>query len=161
MNVFEQIMAPFIFIIEQILQFSYELTGNYGVSIILLSFAISLLLLPVFIYIEKSKKKYEDDLLKHFKGDIVFDLIFLGVGSDGHTGSIFEKNQVDSPENVIVTSSRRHPYMRVSLGMNVINKARRKIFLLGPEKIPIIDSTIFKDLPVSKVVDPEFLSYLK
>ncbi len=91
----------------------------------------------------------------------MFDLIFLGIGSDGHTGSIFEKNQGDLPEDVIVTSSRRHPYMRVSLGMNVINKARRKIFLLGPEKIPIIDSTIFKDLPVSKVIDPEFLFYLK
>ncbi len=63
MNLFEQIMSPFIFIIKQILLFSYELTGNYGVSIILLSFAISLLLLPVFIYIEKSKKK--DDVIKN------------------------------------------------------------------------------------------------
>ena len=62
MNFFEQIMAPFIFVIKQILLFSYELTGNYGFSIILLSFAISLLLLPVFIYIEKSKKK--DDVVK-------------------------------------------------------------------------------------------------
>lgn len=55
-------MSPFIFIIEQILKVSYELTGNYGISIILLSFAISLLLLPVFIYIERSKKK--DDVVK-------------------------------------------------------------------------------------------------
>jgi len=62
MTIFEQIMAPFIFIIEQILLFSYELTSNYGVSIILLSFTISLLLLPVFIYIERSKKK--DDVVK-------------------------------------------------------------------------------------------------
>ena len=62
MNLFEQIMSPFIFIIEQILKVSYELTGNYGISIILLSFAISLLLLPVFIYIERSKKK--DDVVK-------------------------------------------------------------------------------------------------
>ena len=62
MTIFEQIMAPFIYIIEQILLFSYELTGNYGISIILLSFTISLLLLPVFIFIEKSKKK--DDVVK-------------------------------------------------------------------------------------------------
>lgn len=62
MNLFEQIMSPFIFIIEQILKYSYELTGDYGISIILLSLAISLLLLPVFIYIEKSKKK--DDIVK-------------------------------------------------------------------------------------------------
>ncbi|NPD45460.1 YidC/Oxa1 family membrane protein insertase [Lentimicrobium sp. S6] len=55
-------MSPFIYIIEQILLFSYSITGNYGISIIILSFSISLLLLPVFIYIEKSKKK--DDIVK-------------------------------------------------------------------------------------------------
>ena len=62
MNIFDQIMAPFIYIIEQTLLFSYGLSGNYGASIILLSFVISLLLLPVFIFIEKSKKK--DDIVK-------------------------------------------------------------------------------------------------
>ena len=57
MSVFELILSPFIFIIEQIFLFSYNITGDYGWAIILLSFFISLLLLPVFIYIEKSKKK--------------------------------------------------------------------------------------------------------
>ncbi len=62
MNFFEQIISPFIFIIKQIFLFSYELTGNYGVAIILLSFVVSLILLPIFILIEKSKKK--DDVVK-------------------------------------------------------------------------------------------------
>ena len=110
--------------------------------------------------IEKSKDRYEKDLLNYFKGDINFDLIFLGVGNDGHTASIFEKNEVDLVENVIVTSSRRHLHMRVSLGMNIINKAKRKIFLSGPEKIPIIESSIPKNLPVFRVINPEFLSYI-
>ena len=57
MNVFELILSPFIFIIKQLFLFGYHLTGNYGWAIILLSFFISLLLLPVFIYIEKAKKK--------------------------------------------------------------------------------------------------------
>ncbi|MCS5420218.1 MULTISPECIES: 6-phosphogluconolactonase [Psychrilyobacter] len=111
--------------------------------------------------IERSRKEYEDELLKYFKGNIIFDLIFLGVGNDGHTASIFEENEAGLLEDVIVTSSRSHPYRRISLGMNVINMAERKIFLLGPEKISIIESTISKNLPVSKVVDPEFLSYIK
>ncbi len=55
-------MFPFTYIIREIFLFSYKLTDNYGLSILLLSFAISLLLLPVFIYIEKAKKK--DDKIK-------------------------------------------------------------------------------------------------
>ncbi|UUV17083.1 6-phosphogluconolactonase [Fusobacteria bacterium ZRK30] len=111
--------------------------------------------------IERSRKEYENDLLKHFKGEVTFDLIFLGVGNDGHTASIFEKNEVDLSEDVIVTCSRRHPHRRISLGMSLINRGERKIFLLGPEKIPVIESSKSKDLPVSRVTAPEFLSYIK
>ena len=62
MNFLESIISPFLYFIEQVFLFSYNLTGNYGWAIILLSFAVSLLLLPVFIFIEKSKKK--DDVVK-------------------------------------------------------------------------------------------------
>jgi len=63
MSVFEYILSPFIFIIKNIFLFSYSLTGDYGLSIIILSFIISLLLLPVFILIEKAKKR--DDIIKN------------------------------------------------------------------------------------------------
>jgi len=56
-NVFELIIFPFYYIVEQLFLFGYRLTGNYGVAIILLSFGISLLLLPVFMLIEKGKKR--------------------------------------------------------------------------------------------------------
>ena len=56
------ILSPFIFLIKTIFLFAYNLTEDYGWAIILLSFTISLLLLPVFILIEKSKKK--DDGVK-------------------------------------------------------------------------------------------------
>ncbi|MGL5801036.1 MAG: 6-phosphogluconolactonase, partial [Cetobacterium sp.] len=36
-----------------------------------------------------SKIDYEKRLLKYFKGDIRFDAVYLGIGEDGHTGSIF------------------------------------------------------------------------
>ncbi|MBI9066757.1 MAG: membrane protein insertase YidC [Salinivirgaceae bacterium] len=62
MNLLDIILSPFLFIIKQTFLLSYNLTGNYGISIILLSFAISLLLLPIFILIEKAKKK--DDTVK-------------------------------------------------------------------------------------------------
>ena len=62
MDVFEIIMSPFVFIIKYIFLFSYNLSGDYGVAIVLLSLFISLILLPIFIFIEKAKKK--DDTIK-------------------------------------------------------------------------------------------------
>ncbi|HYQ56415.1 MAG TPA: membrane protein insertase YidC [Draconibacterium sp.] len=59
-------MSPFIYIIRTIFEAGYNLTGNYGLSIVLLSFAISLLLLPIFIYIEKAKKR-DDRIKKHMQ----------------------------------------------------------------------------------------------
>lgn len=58
----DKILAPFIYLIRTIFELSYNITGSYGVSVLLLSFAISLLLLPIFIYIEKAKKR--DDVIK-------------------------------------------------------------------------------------------------
>jgi len=58
----DKILAPFIYLIRKIFEISYNLTENYGISVLLLSFTISLLLLPIFIYIEKAKKR--DDVIK-------------------------------------------------------------------------------------------------
>jgi len=60
------ILSPFIYLIRRIFEIGYDLTGNYGVSIVLLSFAISLLLLPIFIYIEKAKKR-DDEIKKRMQ----------------------------------------------------------------------------------------------
>jgi YidC/Oxa1 family membrane protein insertase len=62
MDIFNSLISPFVQLIEQIFLFAYSLTGDYGVSIVFLSFVISLLLLPVFILIERVKRK--DDAVK-------------------------------------------------------------------------------------------------
>jgi YidC/Oxa1 family membrane protein insertase len=62
MEAFELIMSPFVFIIKHLFLGAFALTGSYGLAILLLSFAISVLLLPIFIFIEKAKKK--DDVVK-------------------------------------------------------------------------------------------------
>lgn len=59
----ENILSPFIYLIRTIFEAGYHLTGSYGTSVLLLSFAISLLLLPIFMYIEKAKKR--DDVIKN------------------------------------------------------------------------------------------------
>uniref|UniRef100_UPI0032171754 YidC/Oxa1 family membrane protein insertase n=1 Tax=uncultured Draconibacterium sp. TaxID=1573823 RepID=UPI0032171754 len=58
----DKIFSPFIFLVRTIFEAGYNLTGSYGLAILLLSFVISLLLLPIFIYIEKAKK--HDDAIK-------------------------------------------------------------------------------------------------
>lgn len=62
MNAFEIILAPFLFIVKELYLLSFQLTHNYGLSIVLLSFFISALILPIFILIENAKKK--DDAIK-------------------------------------------------------------------------------------------------
>jgi YidC/Oxa1 family membrane protein insertase len=57
MTFFDYILAPFVFLLKEIFLFCYAITGSYGLSIVLLSLAVSLILLPVFIYIERSRKK--------------------------------------------------------------------------------------------------------
>ena len=62
MNIFETILSPFIYFIEQVFLLGYTISGNYGLSIVFLSLIVSLLLLPVFILIERAKKR--DDIVK-------------------------------------------------------------------------------------------------
>ncbi|MEX0986485.1 MAG: membrane protein insertase YidC [Bacteroidales bacterium] len=62
MQIFELIISPFFYIVKQFFLLGYQLTGNYGMAIVLLSFAISLILLPIFILIERSKKR--NDVVK-------------------------------------------------------------------------------------------------
>jgi len=62
MSFFDFLLSPFIYFIEQVYALANGLTNNHGLSIVLLSFAVSLILLPVFILIEKAKKR--DDAKK-------------------------------------------------------------------------------------------------
>lgn len=64
MNLVEIVLSPFVFIVRHVFLLSYELSNNYGLSIMLLSFVISASLLPVFIFIEKIKKQNDAIKLK-------------------------------------------------------------------------------------------------
>ncbi|RUA07410.1 MAG: 6-phosphogluconolactonase [Fusobacteria bacterium] len=117
--------------------------------------------IPYFNTPKESLLKYQKDLKKFFGTNIVFDLLFLGIGSDGHTASIFELEEGLKDDDVIFTHSERHPHLRISLGMKVINLAKRKIFLLGPEKLELLEEPLDTNLPFTLVEDPEFLYYTK
>lgn len=87
-----------------------------------------------------SKIDYEKRLLKYFKGDIKFDAIYLGIGEDGHTGSIFTIDDVEVLEPTLITESVNHLHKRVTLSMETINKAEKKVILATKEKTEVIEN---------------------
>ncbi|TAN79899.1 MAG: 6-phosphogluconolactonase, partial [Gallionella sp.] len=64
---------------------------------------------------------------------IPLDLVLLGMGEDGHTASLFPDNPATASfvAAVPVFNAPKPPAERVSLGMNTLNAARQKIFLVA------------------------------
>ena len=86
-----------------------------------------------------------------------FDLIILGMGSDGHTASIFpDQMELFNSENLCEVSE--HPekgQKRITLTGKVINNAHNVVFLVtGDQKAPVLSQIINdnkQNLPASLV----------
>lgn len=61
------------------------------------------------------------------------DLVLLGMGEDGHTASLFPDNPAleSAASAVPVFGAPKPPPERVSLGLNALNAARKRIFLVA------------------------------
>jgi len=86
-----------------------------------------------------------------------FDLIFLGVGGDGHTASLFpDTPQLDDYESwVLQTESPNPPKERITLGMGVICGARQVVIIvMGQDKRDVAEKMFEGDdaLPIVKVL---------
>jgi 6-phosphogluconolactonase len=87
--------------------------------------------------------EYETLLKSFFRGEPVFDLIFLGLGPDGHTASLFPGTKALTVTDGYCVANRvesdaTSPW-RLTLTYPAINAARQVIFLVeGAEKAAIL-----------------------
>jgi len=85
---------------------------------------------------EEAAEHYAKDLQTFFGNAAPsFDLIFLGMGPDGHTASLFPGfPQVTNPPDTLVTAvfdAPKAPPTRLTLTLKTINAAKNVLFLVG------------------------------
>jgi 6-phosphogluconolactonase len=86
---------------------------------------------------ETAADKYEDTLVREFDALPRFDWIFLGMGADGHTASLFPGTLAVTEKKKLVTSVwvPEKKTFRVTLTLPVLNAAKTVAFLVaGPDK---------------------------
>lgn len=96
---------------------------------------------------DKAASLYEADLSASFPDEEipVFDLLFLGVGSDGHTASLFPGIDLDDcpRRNAVAVYVKKLRSYRVTLTLPVLSKARHLVFLVtGDAKAAIVDDIL-------------------
>lgn len=99
--------------------------------------------------IEENKNTYVSLIEKFFRqrrSEIVFDIMLLGIGADGHTASLFpEDRDLLSPEMVRTVFPKKAdpPVPRITLGIDIINHSRKLIFTTdNPDKQDIVEQVL-------------------
>jgi len=97
---------------------------------------------------EAAARAYDLALRRFFSGPRPqFDLVLLGLGSDGHTASLFPNSKaLEETERLAVATIvfyKDRPAERVTLTLPALNSARQVIFLVsGPEKAEIVQAVL-------------------
>lgn len=103
--------------------------------------------------------RYEELLIREFQGETPdFDVVFLGVGDDGHTASLFPGGPylMDWSTHLIETVSPKAPAKRVSLSPKSILNAQQIVVIIdGANKKPIVEKILKgdKSLPIVQIIE--------
>ena len=94
----------------------------------------------------KDAATYEQDIKKILGSNTPsFDLILLGMGQDGHTASLFPKNEILKENKRLVKEVyiKEKEMWRISFTLPLINAARQILFLVsGKEKAPVLKKVL-------------------
>jgi 6-phosphogluconolactonase len=98
---------------------------------------------------EQGARHYQDAMMRHFgleAGEFpAFDLILLGMGTDGHTASLFpEQEGLKEEKRLVMAVTGGDPDVdRLTLTLPVINQARHVVFLVaGKEKAGVVKAVL-------------------
>jgi len=96
---------------------------------------------------EQAAAEYEEELRAFFGEEPAFDLIFLGVGEDGHTASIFPSTPavLETRRWAMVNHRLGETLPRVTLTLPVLNAARYVLFLVTGERKAVVVCRILLD----------------
>jgi 6-phosphogluconolactonase len=114
---------------------------------------------------DEAATHYERELIAHFaagEGGVVFDLVHLGIGDDGHTASLFPDTREleERARSVIATVDRSHDdEPRITVTFRVIDAARRvELLVLEAGKASVVRRVIEGGEPPARLpaiaIDP-------
>jgi 6-phosphogluconolactonase len=87
-------------------------------------------------------RAYEEHIFDAFGDAPVFSVVLMGIGTDGHTASLFPDTQID-PARIVIASKAPSGQARISLTPKIINTARHVRFLVsGAEKATMLAGII-------------------
>jgi 6-phosphogluconolactonase len=101
-----------------------------------------------------ASQEYEQEIRKVFDRDpIVFELVLLGLGEDGHTASLFPGTEAVPEKEALVrpTYVQKMNSWRITLTVPFLNAAREIIFfVVGKQKASIVQRVLD-----TKILDPQ------
>lgn len=110
---------------------------------------------------EEGAQKYQKMLMEFFhlndNQSPNFDLIFLGMGTDGHTASLFPgQDTLDETERLIKATRGGEPHVsRLTMTLPVLNRARKIVFVISGRDKAASLKAVFEDkknlLPAQRI----------
>jgi len=100
--------------------------------------------------LEQAARDYQQLMIKQFADPLpVFDVILLGMGTDGHTASLFPNSPaLQSDQLVAAVETNQKIQHRLTLTYRVLNAARTVIFLIaGEEKAELVRDVLLNGDP--------------